>query len=219
MRDAVIFDMDGLLLDTERIAKRTFIETCSAHNITFNEATYARCVGSNLSRTADILQSAYPDFPRNLFMADWNDLYVQEAILKPVPIKEGVLDFLNFLKTKNIPCAVATSSPQKNAKLKLEHSGLIDYFSALTFGDQVSISKPHPEIYLTAAHRLGIAPTKCLALEDSDNGVRAAIGANMLVYQIPDLLQPSEEVKSLGHRIVVSVSTVHTDFESAHVHE
>jgi HAD superfamily hydrolase (TIGR01509 family) len=218
MRDAVIFDMDGLLLDTERIAKRTFIETCAAHNIAFNEAVYARCVGSNLSRTADILQSAYPDFPRKLFMAYWNELYVQEAILKPVPIKEGVLDFLNFLKGNSIPCAIATSSPQKNATLKLEHSGLIDYFSALTFGDQVSISKPHPEIYLTAAQRLGVPPTKCLALEDSDNGVRAAVGANMLVYQIPDLLQPSEDVKSLGHRITASVANVHADFKSAPAH-
>ncbi|WP_025897431.1 HAD family hydrolase [Sneathiella glossodoripedis] len=215
MRGAVIFDMDGLLLDTERIAKRTFQETCVHFNVPFEDEIYSRCVGSNLVRTADILSASYPEFPKKPFMQAWNELYVQEAILKPVPVKQGVREFLNYLNENHIPCAVATSSPQKNATLKLEHSELIDYFQALTFGDQVSSSKPHPEIYLTAASRLGIAATHCLALEDSDNGVRAAVAADMLVYQVPDILEPSPETLALGHRVVPSVADVHRDFFAA----
>lgn len=202
------------MLDTERIAKRTFDETCTEYNLLFDTAIYLSCIGSNLQRTADILEKSYSAFPKKAFMAAWNERYVQEAILKPVPIKDGVIAFLKFLNASGIPCAVATSSPQKNATLKLEHSGLIDHFQTLTFGDQVRQSKPDPEIYVTAAQKLGVAPANCLALEDSDNGVRAAVAANMLVYQIPDLAQPSDAVKLLGHRIALSVKDVHMDFKS-----
>lgn len=212
MRDAVIFDMDGLMLDTERIAKWTFIETCADFDLAFDEAVYASCVGSNLTRTANILENHFTGFKRKAFMGHWNEKYVENAILKPVPVKNGVKAFLTYLKKSAIPCAVASSTPEVNALRKLENAGLLDFFSALAFGDQVTDSKPHPEIYLTAAARLNVNPERCAALEDSDNGVRAAVNANMLVFQVPDLLHPSAEVLSLGHHVVPTVGHVHQHF-------
>ncbi len=212
MRDAVIFDMDGLMLDTERIAKWTFIETCTDFDLAFDEAVYASCIGGNLTRTIEILENHFTEFNRTEFLGHWNEKYVENAILKPVPVKNGVKAFLTYLKDSGIPCAVASSTPEVNALRKLENAGLLEFFSALAFGDQVKDSKPHPEIYLTAAARLNIDPARCAALEDSDNGVRAAVSAKMLVFQVPDLLPPSDAVLSLGHHVVPTVGHVHQHF-------
>jgi len=215
MRDAVIFDMDGLLLDSERIANRTFIDTCTYFHVTYDAQLYAKCIGTNLTHTAQFLNANIVDFPKTAFMAHWNEAYVENAVKKPVPVKRGVFDFLTSLAALNIPCAVATSSPMGNATAKLKNAGLIDYFSGIVFGDQVTASKPHPEIYLKAAEKVGIKPENCLALEDSDNGVRAAHAANMLVFQIPDLLPPSADILTLGHDILPSMDHAHQRFIDA----
>jgi len=212
MRDAVIFDMDGLLLDTEQVALRTFTETCAHFGLSFDLELYHQCIGSNLQRTANILEKGIDGFSKEKFMPVWNAAYVENAVEKSVPIKTGVLDFLNMLRSSNVPCAIATSSPRRNATRKLENSGLSGYFSEFMFGDEVTDSKPHPEIYLKAAEKLEIDPKNCLALEDSDNGVRAAHGAGMFVFQVPDIVDPSADVLKLGHEIVPTVAHVHQRF-------
>lgn len=214
MRDCVVFDMDGLLLDTEKIAQRTFKETCSKFDLTYDEKLYLSCIGSNLQRTAEILNKGIVDFPKEEFMHHWNELYVLNAIENPAPVKDGVFQFLEKLDKEGIPRAVATSSPEKNATKKLKNAKLYDYFHSVTFGDQVTHGKPHPEIYLTAARKLNMDPKNCLALEDSDNGVKAAHGADMLVIQIPDMISPSQQVLDLGHHIAENMDEVHALFFS-----
>jgi len=204
--------MDGLLLDTERVALATFRDTCEAQNVIFDQAIYNQCIGRNLRASVEILNNKIPNFPEDTFMKQWNNAYIANAVNKPVAIKQGVEMFLKWLKEKNIPLAIATSSGLTKANKKLTNAGLLDYFQVVMTGDQVEHSKPHPEIYLKAADGLGMDPTQCLALEDSDNGVRAAHAANMLVYQIPDLVQPSAEVRALGNQIIPSMTHMHKIF-------
>ncbi len=214
MRDAVIFDMDGLLLETEKIALKTFRATCSLFDIRFNQTLYDTCLGRNLQDTEGILTRNIPAFPGSAFMTAWKDAYHEEAVVKPVPLKPGVRRLLSHLQDSGIPCAVATSSGQRVALRKLDNAGIIDQFRFVVSGDQVTRSKPDPEIYLTAARRIGTAPEHCLALEDSDNGVRAAHAANMLVFQIPDLVAPSADVRQLGHQVLPSLIQVYSLFKN-----
>lgn len=212
MRDAVIFDMDGLLLDTERVSLQTFKETCTAFDVKFNENIYSQCIGCNRAKTIKILEGGHPGFPKEAFIPHWNLLYRKQAIEQPVPIKEGVVEFLSWLDETNIPCAVATSTHLDAAQQKLTNAGLMGYFSILMTGDQVKMSKPHPDIYLKAADKLGFDPKNCAALEDSNNGVRSAVAAEMLVFQIPDLLDPTDDILRLGHSVLPSISHVHQLF-------
>ncbi|EGQ9935487.1 HAD family hydrolase, partial [Vibrio vulnificus] len=125
-----------------------------------------------------------------------------------IPVKEGVIALLEWLKAHQIPAAVATSTQKDVALVKLKLAGLDHYFESITTGCEVTHGKPDPEIYLLAASRLNVPPAQCLAFEDSNNGVRAAVSANMMTYQIPDLVEPCEEVIAFGHRISPSLAEV-----------
>jgi len=127
----------------------------------------------------------------------------------PIPLKDGAAELLACLAELEIPVAVATSTESRRAMRKLEAVGILTHFKAIVGGDQVRNSKPHPDIYLRAAQILGVRPTKCLALEDSENGVRSAADA-VTVIQIPDIVQPSTALRSLGHTILQSLHDVRT---------
>lgn len=126
-----------------------------------------------------------------------------------IPVKKGARSLLDWLKEKHIPIAVATSTPRELTLTKLKLSGLLPYFSQLSTGCEVVQGKPHPEIFLLAAKRLQVAPKYCLVFEGSNNGVRAAVVANMQVYQVPDLVKPCAQMRELGHRVVASLEIAH----------
>jgi HAD superfamily hydrolase (TIGR01509 family) len=206
---AVIFDMDGLLLDTERIALGVFLETCEHFGIGDQTELFIRCIGTNQALGERILRQGlqgkadYKDFSRL-----WEASYQDRTSKEPVPLKEGAEELINRLSLRNIPMAVATSTKTPRAMDKLEKADILNRFAAVIGGDQVENSKPRPEIFLKAAEILLVGPERCLALEDSDNGVRAAVGAGMTVIQIPDLVQPSRELTALGHTILGSLNEV-----------
>ena len=127
-----------------------------------------------------------------------------------VPLKNGATELLARLTALAIPIAVATSTSSDRARQKLRSAGILTHFTAVIGGDQVTNSKPHPDIYANAADVLGVTPAKCLALEDSENGVRSATSAGMTVIQIPDLVQPTQALRSLGHIILNSLRDVRT---------
>ena len=207
--DAVVFDMDGLLLDTEAISLTTFIEACKAFGFNPDLEVYYRCIGTNSNRVKEILFEGYGrDYPFEAVYKYWKALYQAEAVEKPVPLKTGVLSLLGYLEKEGFKTAVVTSTRREVALRKLENSRIIRYFSLVLCGDQVSRSKPDPEIYSTACLKLEMSPAKCLALEDSDNGVLSAFNAGLTVIQVPDMKEPSPEVRALGHRIVKSLTEV-----------
>ena len=204
---AAIFDMDGLLLDTERVCMGVFIEVCATLSLPFHEEIYLSLIGRNAAGIEQILREAYrDDFDR--LHRGWRTGY--DAVVKhqAIDIKSGVIEILEWLKHHKIPTAVATSTQKEIASIKLDLAGLSSYFDSLTTGCEVKHGKPDPEIYLLAARRLGVDPHHCLAFEDSNNGARSAVAAGMMTYQIPDLVTPSDEVRALGHTVVNSLSVV-----------
>ncbi len=204
---AAIFDMDGLLLDTERVCMRIFKEACVTLELPFYEDIYLSIIGRNPAGIEQIFRKAYGvDYER--LHDEWRKNYNAVVKHQAIPVKPGVLELLEWLKGNDIPTAVATSTVNDVAKKKLALAGLDQYFDCLTTGCEVSHGKPDPEIYLLAASRLNIDPTLCLAFEDSNNGVRSAFGAGMITYQIPDLVEPCDEVRALGHKIRSSMSQV-----------
>ncbi|ELV8717461.1 HAD family phosphatase [Vibrio vulnificus] len=205
--NAAIFDMDGLLLDTERVCMRIFKQACDVQKLPFYQETYLSIIGRNSAGIDAILRAAYGDDLDRLH-AEWRKRYNQVVLHEAIPVKEGVIALLEWLKAHQIPAAVATSTQKDVALVKLKLAGLDHYFESITTGCEVTHGKPDPEIYLLAASRLNVPPAQCLAFEDSNNGVRAAVAANMMTYQIPDLVEPCEEVIAFGHRIYPSLTEV-----------
>ncbi len=213
---AVIFDMDGLLLDSEKIALATFVEACRENNYEPDVSIYYKCIGTTPSRTREILMDAYGSaFPYKTVSELWRLKFNERALNQPIPLKDGVLDLLRFLERKeDLRKAVVTSTYQEPARKMLTNANIVQFFEFILGGDQIRHGKPDPEIYLAACHKLNEEPGNCLALEDSNNGVLSASAAGLKVIQVPDLIEPSVNVKALGHTIVRSLSDVLAEFDS-----
>ncbi len=206
---AAIFDMDGLLLDTERVCKNIFQQACEFLSIPFLEHIYLDIIGRNAQGIEKVIRQGYgDDLDYPTLHEAWRCRY--EAVVKhqAIPVKEGVVELLTWLKENGVSTAVATSTKNEVAKIKLKLAGLDGFFDNLTTGCEVKNGKPDPEIYLLAAQRLKVKPELCLAFEDSNNGVLSAVQANMQTFQIPDLVQPSDAILALGHTVSPSLSNV-----------
>lgn len=204
--NAAIFDMDGLLLDTERLCMKIFKQTCLEFNLPFKYELYLSVIGRNAAGVEPIIKQGYGDsidYP--VFYNVWKQHYSAIVEHEAIPIKDGVLVLLNWLQNQKIPMAVATSTHNDLAHTKLRLAGLDKYFTHITCGDEVANGKPDPEIYQLAAQRLNISPQHCLAFEDSNNGVKAAVSAQMNTLQIIDLVEPDQETIALGHSIFSSM--------------
>jgi HAD superfamily hydrolase (TIGR01509 family) len=205
---AVTFDMDGLLLDTERIALGTFVNACQDFGIQPDLQVYYRCIGTTENRTGEILRNRYgKTCPMGPIINLWRKKF-SEVTKSDVPLKEGARHLLLFLQREGVKKVVVTSTRLVNAKILLTKVDILSFFDTIIGGDQVANGKPHPEIYLTACRELGEEPSSCLALEDSDNGVLSALSAGLQVIQVPDLVEPSAEIKEYGHKIVQSLIEV-----------
>jgi HAD superfamily hydrolase (TIGR01509 family) len=207
--DAVICDMDGLLLDSERIALDTFLETCEQVGLGDETDLFIRLIGTNAQQGRRILREGLEGKTEHeVFDRKWKETYDEVTRSEPIPLKDGVIELLDHVKSLDLPMAVATSTGTDRAEEKLRHSGILAYFSLIVGGDRVVRSKPNPDIYVKAAECLNVDPRKCLALEDSENGVKSALEAGLTVIQIPDLVEPSQDMGQLGHIILDSLKDV-----------
>ncbi len=201
--------MDGLLLDSERLyleaSRQAFVE----HAFDFQTEAYLECICTPDVEAVKIMRAAYGGtLPVEKVMARAATLYSERVSSEPVPLKEGCAELLDFLKTNDIKRAVATSTRTDLAEHKLKLAGIREAFSFVIGGDQVTRSKPDPEIYQRSFERLGVPAGTCWALEDSENGVRAAVAAGLRVIQVPDLKAPSDEFLTLGHAVLPSLTAV-----------
>ncbi len=205
---AVVFDMDGTLLDTELVFKQIVWDVSRDLGVAMTDEVHLGMVGASHEVANQLLVEAYGvSFPYELFDAECRRI-MTGRLAQSVPVKAGVPELLAELKQRRIPMAVATSSRAPHALGHLGTAGLLDLFQAIVTRDDVVNPKPHPEPYLLAARHLGVKPADCLAIEDSHSGVRAAACAGMQTIMVPDLVQPTDEVRALCHAVMGSLHEV-----------
>lgn len=198
---AALFDMDGLLLDSERACVVAFNDTVAAFALPPMPEVALSCIGLRGDGVRAALKAALAGRADDeAFYTAWGQR-ISAGFTKGIPVKAGALELLEALHAQGTPCAVATSSRTAHAEENLQKAGLRGYFQAVIGGDQVSHGKPAPDIYLKAAAALGVAAPDCVAFEDSDPGTLAAIASGATVVQVPDVRPPSAELCANGHLI------------------
>lgn len=196
---AIIFDMDGLLIDTESHAKVAWQAAARQIGESINDETMLSLVGRHIEDCLDSLSHQMGKDLRKIgFMEKVDNIYFSNFMRHGIDVKHGVGSLLERLAKNQILRAVATSSEREIAPRKLRLASLAHYFEVIVSGCEVAKSKPAPDIFLLAAARLGVDPADCLVLEDSYAGVRGAHAAGMRPIMIPDLLPPTEEMRALA---------------------
>lgn len=191
---AVVFDMDGLLLDTEIVYRAAMIEAGQVFGIGFTGEIYAAMVGKTTPECGVMLRELFGEtFPvQSYFERVWAD--VEDLLEAETRLKAGVIEILDFLDDRGLPRGIATSNGKPAVERYLGRFNLLPRFNAVVAHHDVTRHKPHPDPYLEAARRIGVDPLACLALEDSHPGVRAAHAAGMMTVMVPDILDPNEEM-------------------------
>lgn len=206
--EAVLFDMDGLMFDTERLSDIVWEQAGKAHGCTIGPEEMALMRGTNREEgKRAMLAHMGADFPFDLLHEEAHAM-MREHLKDSVPVRPGLHELLNFLEQHGVLMAVASSTAQALVEEYLERAGVRRFFKAVVCGDMVTRSKPAPDIYLEAARCLGVCPERCLVLEDSYNGVRAGAAAGCETLMIPDLSPATDEMRRLTSAVLPSLSDV-----------
>lgn len=206
---AVVFDMDGIIFDSERKVVECWIEIAAKYGIKDIEKLCRMCLGTNSIETRRLALEFYgEDFPYDERKAEQSALYHERYDGGRLPMKVGVRELLEFLKQKGLKIALASSTRRVVVENQLRDAGILPYFDKVVCGDMVSHSKPHPEIFLRACEELSVEPECAIAIEDSYNGIRSAHAAGMRPIMVPDMAEPNEEMEGLAEVILPSLLKV-----------
>ncbi|MCD8054482.1 MAG: HAD family phosphatase [Lachnospiraceae bacterium] len=190
-----LFDMDGLLFDTERLFMEILGQTMAEYGYQLTRERYMATVGLSQADVIGVMKGFYgADYPYREISAIAHDRLSAQARTTPLPVKRGLRELLQYLADSGHPCCLASSSPRESIQVYLDTSGLEKYFSFIMSGSDLPHSKPDPEIFLACCRHYGVQPAEALVLEDSENGVRAAVNGGIPVVCIPDMKRPPEEL-------------------------
>lgn len=210
---AVIFDMDGVIFDTERVYLESCVEAAAELGLGDVRELCISCIGVTAEMTKKCFDEAIPN--QQLCTGFWElaRCKTREKLSGGMPVKDGARELLSLLYEKGVPIALASSTITQTVIRELTSADLFKYFTRIIGGDKVEKSKPDPEIFLRAAEMLGVPAEDCIVLEDSKNGIRAAKAAGMMAIMIPDLISPDDEMKEKADIIVNSLNDVISFFE------
>lgn len=200
--DAIIFDMDGVLIDSERISFQCYKEVLKEYKYEIAEEFYVKFIGRNVDGIKLVMLEEYgSNFPFDEIYKKKSELAHKTTNENGVKIKAGVHELLDYLNKEKFKIAVATSTRRQRALELLEEAKIKEKVNSIVCGDQVKNSKPDPEIFLKAAEELDVDPKNCLVIEDSDAGIMAAHSAGMTGIHVPDMKVLEEETKKLAFKI------------------
>lgn len=195
---AVIFDQDGLMFDTERLAAEAWYQVGARYGFRVDNEFLRDLRGTKPDKVKAAFTERfgseidYDGFreEKRAYSYDW----IREH---GIPVKKGLKELLAYLKERGIPCAVATASSCQWTSQNLQSAGIQEYFKTCVYGDMVAVAKPDPAIFLLTAEKLGVKPEHCLVLEDSFNGIRAAAAGGFIPVMVPDQDPPTPELEAL----------------------
>lgn len=210
----VVFDMDGVLFDSESLVIQSWEMVAQAHGIPHVAEICHRCLGANAAASKQMFLTFYEaDFPYDTYKAEMSQKFWENVEAGNLVLKSGVQEILDFLELHHISTAIASSTRKAVIQRELAIFDLEKKFCKIIGGDQVHHSKPHPEIYQKACAALDVSPSLAIAIEDSYNGIRSAHDAGMQAIMIPDLLPPTEEILPLTAGVYPSLATLQTFLE------
>ena len=207
--EAIVFDMDGVIFDSERAVMNCWLELAQKYDIKDIEKPYFACVGTTMTRTREIMLETYgEDFPYDEYARESSLMYHEKYDGGKLPMKPGVMELLSYLKEKGKKIALASSTRRETVTNQLRWAGIIDYFDVIICGDMVARSKPAPDIFLKACQELGVSPENTYAIEDSYNGIRAAHAGQLRPIMVPDLLEADDEMRGMAEYVCDNLNEV-----------
>lgn len=216
--NAVIFDMDGVLFDTERLCQDSWLAVAEENGLPGMEEIFPKCIGLNANDSRRIVMEAYgEDFDYEGFRGQASVWFWDYIEKNGLPVKPGVKELLAWLREKEWPVGLASSTRRSSVLNHLEQAGIKDYFKVIITGDMVEHSKPQPDIYLLACRELGVEPEQAYAIEDSPNGIRSAYAAGMCPLMVPDMIAPDEEMSKLSAEIFGDLKDVLKFFKTVEI--
>lgn len=216
--EALVFDMDGLLFDSERVVQRAWNYAGGLLGYGQVGGHIYHTLGFNVVRREAYFKSVFgQDFPMEEFSRLTRARFYEIVEAEGLPVKEGVRELLSYASGRGLRIALATSSRREYSEKILADAGILRFFDGRVFGDMVTHAKPDPEIYRKACESIRKAPGVCMALEDAPAGIRSSAAAGMIPVMVPDLVEPDEEIRRLCYRQVDSLLEVITLLEKESV--
>ena len=209
MIKAIIFDMDGLMIDSERVTFECYQEILKGMNLTMDEEFYKTLLGKPLKGIYQRFYDVYGnDFPIEDVIKDVHALMAKRFETEGVPIKTGLKSLLEYLKENNYKTIVATSSNRDRVDTILSQAQITDYFDDSICGDEVTKGKPSPEVFLKSCQKLGVNVDEAIVLEDSEAGIQASYDAGIKVICIPDMKYPEKQYEEKTFKILKDLNDV-----------